>query len=114
MTEYYSIEKFDKGKVIHFEGNFTGGPETDELVKILESSAAEKPNNVVLDFKDVDYASSIVIGILVKMHKEFTDNDGNLVFANLNETLKNVFKITNVASFLNIADTVENAKKMIR
>lgn len=114
MAEFYSMDSFDKGKILNLKGSFTGGPETDKFVKILEESTIGENNNVIINFEEVTYASSIVIGILVKMHKEFNDNNGYLVFANLNETLKNVFKITNVTSFLNITESLDDAKKMIK
>lgn len=114
MSDKFKFESFEKGHIANLYGNFTGGKETDDLFETLEEIASSDNNKVIVNFQDVAFASSIVIGLFVKTHKLYTDNSGRIIICNLNKTLANVFKITKVADIVDIADDIESAKAMIK
>jgi anti-anti-sigma factor len=104
------VEVLDKYVIIHLSGQFTGGMETDELVTQFEKAASVLNPGLIVDFGNTTYLSSIVIGLLVKMHAKFSETDGKLIFCSLNPTLRNVLKMTKVDTILNITQTLEEAQ----
>lgn len=108
-----TIEEFSGYSVIHLNGQFVGGEETDKLFSMANNVLKSESKNLILDFGNVIYFSSIVIGKLIKLNRDFQDANGKLFLCNVNKTLKEVFKITKVASFIEVRDDVESAAKEI-
>ena len=103
------IEEYDKYSVIRLDGQFVGGEETDKLFEASQSVLKTEHKNLLLDFKDVIYFSSIVIGKLIRLNRDFSENEGKLFICNINSTLKEVFRITKVSTFITIKDTIDEA-----
>lgn len=108
------IENFEKGKIIHLHGQFTGGEETDELEQLLAEIKDEGKDSVIVDFEDVSYLSSIVIGLIVRTKADFQKKSKSVIYCNLNKTLEDVLKMTKVWSVLDIAPNIETAKTMVK
>lgn len=106
-------EQFEKGYILSLKGQYTGGTETDELVNELVKIKDENIN-LIVDFKDVTYLSSIVIGLLVRTKADYQKINSTVVYSNFNKTLEDVLKMTKVWSIINIAKDLEDAKKMIK
>jgi anti-anti-sigma factor len=104
-------EKIQDVTVLKLNGHFTGGDETDELIKQMKETAASSDNKLIVDFSRVYFISSIVIGMLVKMYTEFNEKNGKVVYSGFNQTLENVLKMTKVWSFLNIEEDLNAALK---
>jgi anti-anti-sigma factor len=97
--------------ILHLNGQFVGGVETDDLITEFEKVVTVKNPQLIVDFTNTTFLSSIVIGLLVKMHAKFSETDGKLFFCGLNPTLRSVLKMTKVDTILNIVDTLEQAKQ---
>lgn len=108
-----TIEEFTNYTVIHLNGQFVGGDETDKIFDMVQSVLNGKHKNLVLDFSNVIYFSSIVIGKLIKANRDFMDAPGKIFICNLNQTLKEVFRITKVTNYVTIKDSIEEAVKEI-
>ncbi len=104
-----TIEKFEDYSIVKLSGQFVGGDETDKLFEIIKSVINTEHKKAILDFSEVTYFSSIVIGKLIRANREFVENDGHIVVCNLNQTLKEIFRITKVATIIKITDTTEDA-----
>jgi anti-anti-sigma factor len=105
-----NVEVFDNFAIISPSGHFTGGEETDELVEVIDKNGIAANSNLIINLKDVQYLSSIVIGIIVRMHVKFSETSYKIIFCNLNKTLMDVLNMTKVSSYLMIADDIESAK----
>ena len=57
--------------------------------------------NIIFDFKDLNYISSVGLRILLKVYKNTLANDGKLTVINLNETVQTVFEETGFLDLLN-------------
>lgn len=104
-----TIEEFDNYTIIRLNGQFVGGEETDKLFASVNSVMKKEKNNLIMDFENVIYFSSIVIGQLIKTHRDFLEAGGKMFIYNLNTTLKEVFRITKVSSFVTIVDNLDEA-----
>ncbi len=112
MTQVH-VENFDKYSILSAEGHFTGGEETDLLVASIENNGIKPGKSMIVNFQNVQYLSSIVIGLLVKWHVKFSESGTKIIFCCLNKTLKDVLTMTKVSSFLDITDDIESAVAII-
>lgn len=113
MSKNIEIEVMDKYAVVKLIGQFTGGSETEQLENEISKITSFPHPALIIDLHDTTFISSIVIGLLVKMHAKFSELDGKLVFCNLNSTLRSVLKMTKVDSIINITDSFESAVEKI-
>ncbi len=108
------LEKFENYCLMKLDGQFVGGDETDEFFNLAMGALADGCKNLVMDFKDVLYFSSISIGKLIKLNYEYNLKDSRLILTNVNKTLQDVFKITKVSSILRITLTMEEALEQVK
>ena len=106
-----SIEYVDKATVVGF---------TDE--KILEEkdikalresimSLVEQAGRIklILDFGNVRFLSSAVLGLLIRLSKRIYEQEGELKLCNINPKIFEVFKITRLTTTFDIHKDVESA-----
>jgi anti-sigma B factor antagonist len=106
-----NIEYIDNATVIHF---------TDE--KILEEmdikalqdsivSVVEQTEriNLILDFGNVRFLSSAVLGLLIRLSKRIYEQDGQLKLCNINTKIFEIFKITRLTKTFDICKDIESA-----
>lgn len=53
----------------------------DESVKLLASGCKD----LILDFKDIDYMPSSIIGVIIALDKKFKDRNARLQLTNISE-----------------------------
>ena len=106
-----SVEYAEKATIISF---------TDE--KILEEhdikalqesimSVIEQTEriNLILDFGNVRFLSSAVLGLLIRISKRIYENNGHLKLCNINPKIYEIFKITRLNKTFDIHKDVESA-----
>ena len=65
--------------------------------------------NLVLDFGNVRFLSSAVLGLLIRISKRVYEHDGQLKLCNINPKIYEVFKITRLTKTFDIYGDVESA-----
>ena len=71
----------------------------DSLISIIEQS---KGVNMVLNFQNVKFLSSSVLGLLIRISKRIYENDGQLSLCCISDKLYEVFRITRLNKVFNI------------
>ncbi|MGD8500076.1 MAG: STAS domain-containing protein [Phycisphaerales bacterium] len=105
---------------VEYAGNATVVSFADE--KILEEqdikalqeslmSVAEQAErmNLILDFGNVRFLSSAVLGLLIRISKRIYEHDGQLRLCNINPKIYEIFKITRLTKTFDIYKDVESA-----
>jgi anti-sigma B factor antagonist len=105
---------------VEYTGNATVVCFTDE--KILEEkdikalqesimSIVEQAEriNLVLDFGNVRFLSSAVLGLLIRISKRIYEREGQLRLCNINPKIYEIFKITRLTKTFDIYKDVESA-----
>ena len=105
---------------IEYAGNATIVRFTDE--KILEEndiktlqeslmSVIEQAEriNLILDFGNVRFLSSAVLGLLIRISKRIYEHDGQLRLCNIDPKIFEIFKITRLTKTFDIYKDVESA-----
>lgn len=74
-----------------------------ELQKSLEPVIEQnKDNQLVLNFANVTFMTSAMLGLLVRIHKRVSERGGKLELRNLDKNLYKLFQITQLTKVFNI------------
>ena len=65
--------------------------------------------NLVLDFRNVKFLSSAVLGLLIRISKKVYENNGQLRLCNIDGKIFQIFKITRLTKTFDIHSTLEEA-----
>lgn len=65
--------------------------------------------NLILDFQNVRFLSSAVLGLLIRVSKKIYENDGQLRLCNINPKIYEVFRITRLTKVFDIYPDTESA-----
>ncbi|MHC4457937.1 MAG: STAS domain-containing protein [Planctomycetota bacterium] len=78
----------------------------ESLMSIIEQ--AERIN-LILDFCNVRFLSSAVLGLLIRISKKVYERDGQLKLCNINPKIHKIFKITRLNKIFDIHKDIEGA-----
>ena len=77
------------------------------LMAVIESAASRI--NLILDFGNVRFLSSAVLGLLIRVSKRIYEQEGQLRLCNINPRIYEIFKITRLTKTFDIYTDVESA-----
>jgi anti-sigma B factor antagonist len=69
--------------------------------------------NLILDFCNVRFLSSAVLGLLISVSKKVYERDGQFRLCNINPRIYEIFKITRLTKIFDIYDDREGAIESI-
>ena len=78
----------------------------ESIMSVIEQ--AERLN-LVLDFCNVQFLSSAVLGLLIRVSKKVYERDGRLRLCSISPKIYEIFKITRLTKIFDIYQDVENA-----
>jgi len=106
-----SVEYTDKATVVTFTDEKI--LENTDITAIKESiiSVVEQAEriNMILDFSNVQFLSSAVLGLLLRISKKVYERDGQLKLCNINPKIYEIFKITRLTKIFDIYHDLESA-----
>jgi anti-sigma B factor antagonist len=111
MKPRISVEYADNATIVSFvdekileEMDIRALQET--IMSVIEQS---KGINLILDFGNVRFLSSAVLGLLIRISKRVYEQDGRLKLCSINPKIYEVFKITRLTQTFDIYKDVESA-----
>jgi anti-sigma B factor antagonist len=72
----------------------------ESLEPIIEKN---KDNQMVMNFANVRFMTSAMLGLLIRVHKRITEHGGQLRLCNLEPSLRKVFEITQLTKIFDIS-----------
>ena len=78
----------------------------DTLMRIIDD---REKINLILNFEQVKFLSSSVLGLLIRISKKVFENDGHLVLCNIDTKIHEIFKITRLTSVFDIRKDLSGA-----
>jgi len=78
----------------------------NSLTSLVEQGGQIK---LVLDFRNVRFLSSAVLGLLIRVLKKIYEQDGRLRLCGIDPKIQEVFKITRLNQIFDIYDDVDSA-----
>ncbi len=78
----------------------------ESIVSVIEQS---ERINLILDFCNVQFLSSAVLGLLIRISKKIYERDGQIRLCNINPKIHEIFKITRLTKVFDIYQDTESA-----
>ena len=78
----------------------------ESIMPLIE---AEDTAMTVIDFTNVQFLSSSVLGLLIRISKKIYEQDGQLRLCNINPKIFSIFKITRLDEVFDISDDLHKA-----
>jgi len=78
----------------------------DSIMPVIDQS---ERMNLVVDFQNVRFLSSSVLGLLIRISKKIYERDGELRLCNINPKIHEIFKITRLTKVFDIYPDIESA-----
>ena len=69
--------------------------------------------NLILDFRNVQFLSSAVLGLLIRVSKRVYECDGQLRLCNISPKIREIFKITRLNKIFDIHKDIESAAESL-
>ena len=69
--------------------------------------------NLILDFCNVQFLSSAVLGLLLRISKKVYEQEGELRLCNINPRIYEIFKITRLNKIFDIYENVKSATESL-
>ncbi len=69
--------------------------------------------NLILDFCNVRFLSSAVLGLLIRISKKIYERDGQLKLCNIYPKIYEIFKITRLTKIFDIYQDIESATETL-
>lgn len=114
MTEIksrISIEYAGKAAIVRFTDEKILEEKDIEALQDSVTSIIEQAEriNLILDFSNVRFLSSAVLGLLIRISKRIYEHEGQLRLCNINPKIYEIFKITRLTKTFDIYNDVESA-----
>lgn len=78
----------------------------ESIMSVLKQNSGA---NMILDFCNVQFLSSAVLGLLIRISKKIYEDQGQLKLCNINPKIHEVFKITRLTKIFDICSSVKDA-----
>jgi anti-sigma B factor antagonist len=75
---------------------------------------ADKKYWIVFDMLDANYISSMGISVILAAKRKANEQGGDVLFANVNHLIMNLFEVTELIKKLEVYDNVEDAVDAIK
>jgi anti-sigma B factor antagonist len=89
----------------------------DEAIRALEDSVMpliEQAVNLVIDFSNVRFLSSAVLGLLIRITKRVNESKGRLKLCSISPQIFDVFRITRLDEIFEIYPDVKKAMQTLK
>ena len=78
----------------------------ESIMSVIEQAGRM---NLILDFHNVRFLSSAVLGLLIRVSKKIYERDGQLKLCSIDPKIHEIFKITRLTKVFDIYQDVESA-----
>ena len=92
-------ERLDQNSIVVFLSGRLDTSSAHELELVLKP-LADGTADITLDFKDLDYISSLGLHVLLRTYKEMSVSERKFVVKNMGEQVRAVFEMTGFMSLI--------------
>ncbi len=105
------IEYQDEATIVEFtDDKILEEKDIRDLDKALSAIIGQATGiNMILDFSNVKFLSSAVLGMLIRLSKRIYENEGQLALCGINPKIYEIFKITRLNKVFDIYKNIDAA-----
>jgi anti-sigma B factor antagonist len=100
--------------LIQLEGDLIGGPDTQRLMDIANTTIDDSMLLSAVDLSNVRFINSSGIGILVSLLTKFRNRGGELILINPSEHIRKLLIITKLNAIFTIAEDEASALQLLK
>lgn len=106
-----SVQYIDNATVISFTDEKILEEKDIQALQASIMSVIEQAStiNLILDFGNVRFLSSAVLGLLIRISKKVYEHDGKLRLCNINPKIYEIFKITRLTKIFEICRDIDES-----
>jgi anti-sigma B factor antagonist len=110
-----SVEYIENAAVVTFIDNkILEEPDIKALQESIMSVIGQSERmNLILDFCNVHFLSSAVLGLLIRISRHIYERSGQLRLCNINPKIHEIFKITKLTKIFDIYPDLKSAAKSL-
>ena len=83
----------------------------ESIMSVIDSATGGI--KLILDFSNVQFLASAVLGLLIRISKKVYEHDGQLKLCCINPKIYKIFKITRLTKIFDIYDDIESATESL-
>jgi anti-sigma B factor antagonist len=106
MAMDIQVESQGNRRIVHIKGKVTF-EYCPVLQSRLDSIMDEKVRQIVIDFKDVPFIDSSGVGEVLRLFKLMRDAKGEVILANPNQKLRDLFSMYRFDQFMKIQEEAD-------
>jgi len=95
--------------VITPKGYLTGGDETDELGKAIDTLGESGNKHLVINLSETQHLNSTALGLLIRAHSSYVRRGGQMKLCGVDKRIENIFVITKLSLVFDVYTTEEQA-----
>ena len=111
MAEY-TINEENGRLILHLKGELVLNAVT-ELKDEIKSHLKNENLKVIADLSDVEFVDSSGLGMLISWFKCVNEENGRIVFANVQPYVRKIIKISKLDKIFTLAETLDEAKELL-
>ena len=90
-------------------GYLTGGEETDELQKAIQTLGDEGNKHLIINLSETQHLNSTALGVLISAHSNYVRRGGHMKLCAVDKRIENIFVITKLSMVFDVYSTEEQA-----
>ena len=95
--------------IITPKGYLTGGDETDELDRKIQSLIEAGNKHLVINLGETQHLNSTALGVLIKAHTNYVRRGGQVKLCSVDKRIENIFVITKLSLVFDVYPNEEQA-----
>ncbi|GGK67513.1 STAS domain-containing protein [Rufibacter glacialis] len=99
---------------IRLEGDMIGGPETQRLMDLANTTIDDSMLLSAIDLSNVRFINSTGIGVLVSLLTKFRNRGGELILINPSEHIRKLLIITKLNAIFTVAEDDTQAVQLLK
>jgi len=96
-------------KILTPKGYLTGGDETDELDKAIESLSESGNKALIINLAETQHLNSTALGVLIRAHSNYVRRGGQMKLCSVDKRIENIFVITKLSLVFDVYPNEEQA-----
>ncbi|WP_192821458.1 STAS domain-containing protein [Rufibacter sp. LB8] len=100
--------------IIRLEGDMIGGPETQRLMDLANTTIDDSMLLSAIDLSNVRFINSSGIGVLVSLLTKFRNRGGELLLINPSEHIRKLLIITKLNAIFTVAEDEATAIQLLK
>ena len=113
MVLDYSIAEENNIQVLVLKGELIDKNQAIDLMKTVEELLQVGKNKFIIDLSELKYMNSSGLNVLIQLLTKTRTNGGESVIFNVSKKVNDLLVITKLNTLFKVADTKDNAVKLI-